>query len=363
MVCRPSNSGYLNKFFQSFLDSQVGYRHSIILKDFSADINQNIFKNQQLGSFIFESSLYLVLFRSTHHLRNSRTLLDLCIIDDRDKLKEFGQCGVAFLLAHDLIFIRYGIKLQRRHGKLICRSGFDVASFQSDVDNIDWIDVSVSDNMDEKIDIFCTKLLNIFNAHRSGRMWCRHKNDVFYDRYKMLRKILCVLQSASKASEVWGKLSHLGLIKARNTGGRLSHFVEELNAFFGHNAEHADYMEDETFTGIMPRNIVRVISRAKSNAVGGDGIPLRLLKLTIYCTLPILEHLFNFSLMNDVFLVKWKSALICPIPTVRNPTLVQNYRPISILPTLSKALERLICAQIRVYCYVSATLLFSLYLS
>ncbi|KAL6418149.1 hypothetical protein ACFW04_012308 [Cataglyphis niger] len=214
VVYQPPNSGYLNN-----------YRHSIILGDFN-------------------SSLYLVSFMFTHHFRNSSTLLDLCIID-RDKLKKFGQHGVAFLSAHDLIFIRYGIKLQ------LCRdwSGFDAASFQSDVGNIDWTDVNLPAP-------WLTDGIRIMMRDRdlAKRTWCRHKNDVYYDQYKMLRKILCVLQSASKASEVWDRLSHLGLIKATNTGGRLAHFVEELNAFFEHNAEHADYMEDGSLRDILERN-------------------------------------------------------------------------------------------------------------
>lgn len=39
-------------------------------------------------------------------------------------------------------------------------------------------------------------------------------------------------------------------------------------------------------------------------------------------------------------------ALVCPIPKIKNPTEVQHYRPISILPALSKALDRVVCDQI-----------------
>lgn len=95
--------------------------------------------------------------------------------------------------------------------------------------------------------------------------------------------------------------------------------------------------------------IGRMIAKAKSNAIGVDGISLRLLRLTMHNILPVLEHLFNFFLMNGVFPMQWKSALICPILKIRNPTSVQHYRPISILSTLSKALERVVCKQICAY--------------
>ncbi|KMQ89587.1 reverse transcriptase-9 [Lasius niger] len=138
VVYRPPNSGFLNEFFQSYSELQVNYRH-LILGDFNADMNQTTFESQQLSSFISASSLYLVPFTSTHHLRNSSTLLDLCIIDDADISSRNMVNGAAFLSAHDLIYIRYGIKLQRRRGKLVvCRDwrDLDAASFQSDIGDI-----------------------------------------------------------------------------------------------------------------------------------------------------------------------------------------------------------------------------------
>ncbi|KAL6419008.1 hypothetical protein ACFW04_011637 [Cataglyphis niger] len=283
VVYRLPNSGYLNKFFQSFLDFQVDCWHSIILGNFNTNMNQN--NSQQLDSFIFESSLYLVPFMSS---------------ELQHALKEFGQRGVAFLSAHDLSFIR----------------------------NLpaSWLTDAIRMVMRDR--------------DLARRTWRKHKNDVFYDRYKMLpNKAQNLVRSAKR------ELRHLGFIKARDTGERLSHSVEELNAFFGHNAEHADYIKNDSSRDMFVRDF-----DDRSFHWNYIVISLKLLKLTIHCTtLPILEHLFNFSLMNGVFPVKWKSAVICPILKIRNPTLVQYYRSISILPTLSKTLKRLVCAQIRVY--------------
>lgn len=98
----------------------------------------------------------------------------------------------------------------------------------------------------------------------------------------------------------------------------------------------------------MPLTIKRAIIKVKSYTVDVDGISLGMLKMTILSLMPILEHLFNFSLANDVFPRQWKSALICPI-LKKHPTTVEHYRPISILPTLLKVLERVTCEQIRAY--------------
>lgn len=111
VVYRPLNTGYIADFFQLISDIQVNYRHTIIMGDFNANMNQSTFESTQLNNLILDSSLYMVPFKTTHHLLNSNTLLDLAIIDDSDKLIEYGQHSVAFLSAHNLIYkIKYKIK-------------------------------------------------------------------------------------------------------------------------------------------------------------------------------------------------------------------------------------------------------------
>ena len=43
---------------------------------------------------------------------------------------------------------------------------------------------------------------------------------------------------------------------------------------------------------------------------------------------------------------QWKIARISPIPKVKNPTEIKDYRPISILPILSKVYEKQVLHQI-----------------
>ncbi|KAL1448214.1 hypothetical protein WDU94_005667 [Cyamophila willieti] len=57
--------------------------------------------------------------------------------------------------------------------------------------------------------------------------------------------------------------------------------------------------------------------------------------------LPALTHIFNTSLSTGVFPTEWKSANVVPLRKVNSPSSCNDYRPISLLPTLSKALEKL----------------------
>ena len=60
-------------------------------------------------------------------------------------------------------------------------------------------------------------------------------------------------------------------------------------------------------------------------------------------------HLMNLSIRQKVFPEKWKIAKVTPIPKDGNPTMITNYRPISILPTPSKILEHIIQLQLLEY--------------
>ncbi|KAJ2946731.1 hypothetical protein O0L34_g12790 [Tuta absoluta] len=68
--------------------------------------------------------------------------------------------------------------------------------------------------------------------------------------------------------------------------------------------------------------------------------------LSLGVVLPILSHIFNFSLSTGTFPNCWRRAAVIPIPKVSNPSTMSHYRPISILPFLSKVLERLVHHQL-----------------
>ena len=95
IVYRPPNIGYLQEFQNQFLDLQINYKHSIIFGDFNADI-LDTYDSMQLKNFIDSPNLYCVPYRATHHLRDSNTLLNLCVIDDSTKMTGYGQHGIAF---------------------------------------------------------------------------------------------------------------------------------------------------------------------------------------------------------------------------------------------------------------------------
>lgn len=160
---------------------------------------------------------------------------------------------------------------------------------------------------------------------------------------------------------MWKELRHLGLIKARKHERGLLHTVEELGKFFAPGTDSVQVREDsidDILSGVFneenfhwryvtPISITRVIARIRSNAVGADEISLVLLTHFMHYLMPILEHLLNLSLISGVFPSQWKTAIVCPIPKIRSPMTVKDYRPISVLPVLAKVMESVACEQLQ----------------
>ena len=103
--------------------------------------------------------------------------------------------------------------------------------------------------------------------------------------------------------------------------------------------------EDEQFhLPIISESFVvkEIKSLSGKKATGYDELSVRLLKYI--CDIPIviksLVYIYNLSIQTNTFPGAWKIARVQPIPKTGDKCLVQNYRPISILPIVSKIIEK-----------------------
>ena len=78
--------------------------------------------------------------------------------------------------------------------------------------------------------------------------------------------------------------------------------------------------------------------------VGFDGITIRFIKAEPFSLGSLITHLVNFSysIKYGSFPDLWKSAVVTPIQKTKESTELSNFRSISVLPVLSKVLERVI---------------------
>ena len=86
-----------------------------------------------------------------------------------------------------------------------------------------------------------------------------------------------------------------------------------------------------------------------SKATGLDKIPNRLLKIATQAVAPSLTGIFNQALVADIFPSDWKMAKVSPIFKNGFKSDLNNYRPMSVIPTVAKIFEKIIYDQLYQY--------------
>ncbi len=94
--------------------------------------------------------------------------------------------------------------------------------------------------------------------------------------------------------------------------------------------------------------ILRSLNVNKAN--GPDNVSNKLLKEAAPAIAKPLCDLFNASLARGTFPTQWKQANVIPVFKKNNRQEVSNYRPISLLPCVSKVLERVVYNHLYAYC-------------
>ena len=116
---------------------------------------------------------------------------------------------------------------------------------------------------------------------------------------------------------------------------------KELNTNMNYiNEKNFDFpafkFENET-----TENIEKIIDRIKTDvATGMDNIPSKIIKNTKSILSPYLTKIINLSFETKTFPDILKNAIIKPIFKKDDKNDISNYRPISILPVISKIFER-----------------------
>ena len=89
--------------------------------------------------------------------------------------------------------------------------------------------------------------------------------------------------------------------------------------------------------------ILNVVNRLGDVSPGYDNVPGKLIKQIINYIIDPIKHICNCSFYSGTFPSSLKIAKVIPIYKKGNKKEISNYRPISILPVMSKILERLVC--------------------
>ena len=84
-------------------------------------------------------------------------------------------------------------------------------------------------------------------------------------------------------------------------------------------------------------------------STGNDGIPVRFSKCNLVVISSLILHIINLSILSKKVPSCWKSVTLTPLHKEGDKTDPADYRPISILPVISKVLERVVHKQLYKY--------------
>ena len=178
--------------------------------------------------------------------------------------------------------------------------------------------------------------------------------------------------NTKKTWQVMNEILHRPVQQAKTTefningeivsdGNCIAHSFNQHYATVGHilsesinnanNTDFIDYLGDPINNEIdlyqsNVNEILNVVRDLGDVSPGCDGIPGHLIKKVIHIIVVPILHVCNTSLITGIVPSKFKTTRITPIYKKGDKNKLSNYRPISILPVLSKILERLVCKRL-----------------
>lgn len=201
---------------------------------------------------------------------------------------------------------------------------------------------------------FCTKILKKVKRQHDAQELNKAGNNP-----KHLWENIKRITNTTKQSESSPKLLTLASTPLQSCNQVNKYFVnigEELAQKFTNvqpnplmfplNQHSNSFTLIETDTEEVLKTIMSLRSDA---ATGGDGISSIILKRYGAIFSPVLSHIFNLCFLKGVFPKALKKAVVQPIFKGGDGNKVTNYRPIAILPALSKVLERIVNKKLVAY--------------
>ena len=114
--------------------------------------------------------------------------------------------------------------------------------------------------------------------------------------------------------------------------------LTKLEDFVNNKVPDATYFNIPYITTEQVLSVINDLDASK--AIGLDGIGPKIIKLAAHSLSPVITDLINKSIDSGSFPSQMKNAKVFPIYKGGQKSDPSNYRPISILPTISKIFEK-----------------------
>lgn len=353
----------------------------------------------------------------TRLTRTTSTLIDHIITSDASNIKYSGVVHVHGITDHCLIHCDVSFAIPKVPPKFLIVRDFkniDNVMFRTHLENLPWEIIYQINGIDDKLHFLNETILWLFDAHAPNKKirvskpkapWLTDniklmmkfrdealkrfkltKNKVHWDYYKNLRNFttgaiirekkayLQFILLNSNKKNLWKQLKNLDIynkpiktipVNLLDPNKINDEFLNSINSNFQadptilqfYNNNVIDGLANEfKFSVVTEDQISKTIDKISSKSVGVDGISITMINMCCPFLIPFISHIINFCLRESVFPSQWKTAIIHPLPKVSSPLDFKDLRPISILPVISKILEKCIDAQLRAHLTSNAIL-------
>lgn len=405
-VCyNPPKTDFISHL-EFVLDYSVSYKHFILCGDFNYHIETNCRQSKLFKDVLSNFSINILNSEPTCFFQDSRSLIDLMLCNN-DSMLFLNQISIPGISDHDLLFCSYDIPTFIDDESITYRDfrSIDMLDLIEKCNELPLLDIYHMVDVNDQLNFFNLQMKSLFdisvpiktiiiNKLKSPE-WLNHdiKNiiesrDIAYANWKKVRnprsnkkrqkfttfKILrnktnkmkrkakgfhvkTKLNPKLKSKTFWNNVKTFGIGK-QTVVTSIPFSPDTLNAHycpprtrnstsnFHINTSIFDENVSFSFGAITFDDITKAIYSIKSQAIGLDEISIKFLKLIFPEISQYILFIFNNIITKSVFPECWKVAKIIPIAKIKNPTKESDFRPISILPSLSKAFEKILKGQI-----------------
>lgn len=310
---------------------------------------------------------------------------------------------------HRLSYCEISFQGRKQPPKLISFrdfKNFNIDDFREDLLHTPWSNVLYINHIDEKVEFLTHHILDLFNKHapirtvrvskprapwltdnlklimkerdkarmkynrlKTQENWNRYKNLRNFAKASLKREKAAYLQFLAKqknSASFFKALKTFNIQNGKNTEipsdlsqpEKINDYFASVfltdNSFCDDNIKYYsnNFLNKENqfqFRMANTDEIAQIINEIKSNAKGSDGITIQMIGLCLPAILVYITHVINCCLEIGYFPAMWKEAIIFPLPKVTNPKDYSDLRPISMLPIISKILEKVVYKQLNVF--------------
>lgn len=170
-VYRPPNAEYISDLENELSANIAKYDHVIL----AGDININLLKTsshlKKFNDTMSTLKLTIINTKEPTHVHSSKsepTLLDVFACSDFERVQSYGQIKVPGFSHHDLIFISYLLKNEKRKPKYIefrDYKNIDIEKLREDAAGLQLSDCRSYTDVDDAVRTFTNSILQLYDKH------------------------------------------------------------------------------------------------------------------------------------------------------------------------------------------------------